>query len=77
MRVTRREVLSLAAVATASPAGLRLARSQATVSTAFKEAQTIFPGSQWETARPEELGWSIQGLAEVYRFFASLPPSSG
>jgi CubicO group peptidase (beta-lactamase class C family) len=76
MRVTRREVLSLAAVATASPAGLRLARSQATVSTAFKEAQTIFPGSQWETARPEELGWSIQGLAEVYRFFASLPPSS-
>jgi CubicO group peptidase (beta-lactamase class C family) len=76
MRVTRRQVLPLAAAAAATSVGHRVARSQVIVPRTSRDAQYVFPDLQWETASPVELGWSIQGLAETYRFFASLPSSS-
>jgi len=74
MWVNRRRLLSLAAAAATTPVALQLARSQ--VEAPSSSNQFVFPGLQWEAASPEELGWSIQGLAEAYRLFATLPPAS-
>jgi hypothetical protein len=76
MRVTRRRLLSVAAAVAATPAVLRLAGSQGIATKSWQAGQFIFPGLQWETATPGELGWSIAGLAEAHRFFASLWPAS-
>lgn len=74
MWVDRRRLLSLVAAAATTPVALRIARSQ--VEAPSTSNQFDFPGLQWEATSPGELGWSIQGLAEAYRHFATLPPAS-
>ena len=76
MGVIRRRFLSLAAAAAATPFALRLARSQVEAPSTSRETHFVFPGAQWEAASLAELGWSIQGLAEAYQLFATLPPAS-
>src|SRR5580693_291767 len=76
MGVIRRRFLSLAAAAAAAPFALRLARPQVEVPSASQGSHFVFPGVQWEAASPVELGWSIQGLADAYQLFATLPPAS-
>src|SRR5580693_5131737 len=76
MGVIRRRFLSLAAAAAAAPFALRLARPQVEVPSASQGSHFVFPGVQWEVASPVELGWSIQGLADAYQLFATLPPAS-
>jgi len=70
MRIARRRFLSIAAAAAALPASSRLARAQGS------GGPPVFPGAQWEAARPADLGWSIDGLAEANRLFDTLAPSS-
>jgi CubicO group peptidase (beta-lactamase class C family) len=76
MGVIRRRFLSLAAAAAATPFALQLARPQVEVPSTSRGSHFVFPGVQWEVASPVELGWSIQGLAEAYQLFATLPPAS-
>jgi CubicO group peptidase (beta-lactamase class C family) len=76
MRVIRRRFLSLAVAGAAAPFALRLARSQVEAPSTSGRASFVFPGAQWEAASPLKLGWSIQGLAEAYQLFATLPPAS-
>ena len=76
MRVVRRRFLSLAAAATVAPVASRLARSQDKSPSISQGIAPVFPGAQWEVASPEELGWSIQALAEANRLFDTLPPAS-
>jgi CubicO group peptidase (beta-lactamase class C family) len=76
MRVIRRRFLSLAVAWAAAPFALRLARSQVEAPSTSGRAPFVFPGAQWEAASPVKLGWSIQGLAEAYQLFATLPPAS-
>jgi CubicO group peptidase (beta-lactamase class C family) len=76
MGVIRRRFLSLAAAATATPFALQLARSQVEVPSTSRGTHFVFPGARWEAASPVDLGWSIQGLAEAYQLFATLPPAS-
>ena len=76
MRVVRRRFLSLAAAATVAPVASRLARSQDKSPSISQGTAPVFPGAQWEVASPEELGWSIQALAEANRLFDTLPPAS-
>jgi hypothetical protein len=74
--VIRRRFLSLAAAAAATPFALQLARPQVEDPSTSHGSHFVFPGVQWEVASPVELGWSIQGLAEAYQLFATLPPAS-
>ena len=76
MWVNRRRFLSLAAAAAATPVAFRLARSQVKPPSNSQGIDFVFPGVQWEAASPAELGWSIQGLSEAYRLFATLPAAS-
>jgi hypothetical protein len=76
MWVNRRRFLSLAAAAAATPVAFRLARSQVKPPSNSQGTDFVFPGVQWEAASPAELGWSIQGLSEAYRLFATLPAAS-
>lgn len=76
MRVIRRRFLSLAAAASAAPVASRLAWSQDKSPSISQGTAGVFPGAQWEVASPEELGWSIRGLAEANRLFDTLPPAS-
>jgi hypothetical protein len=76
MRVIRRRFLSLAVAWAAAPFALRLARSQVEAPSTSGRAPFVFPGAQWEAASPVKLGWSIQGLAEAYQLFATVPPAS-
>jgi hypothetical protein len=76
MGVIRRRFLSLAAAAAATPFAFQLARPQVEVPSTSQGSNFVFPGVQWEAANPGELGWSIQGLAEAYQLFATLPPAS-
>lgn len=76
MWVNRRRLLSFAATAAVSPIGLRIARAENSAPPAPPTAEFVFPGLQWEAANPGDLGWSLERLAEAYRFFVSLPPAS-
>jgi CubicO group peptidase (beta-lactamase class C family) len=76
MWVHRRQLLSFATIAAVSPTARRIARSQTLAPPQPQSGPFVFPGSQWEEADPQALGWSLQGLAEAYRYFASLPPAS-
>ena len=76
MWVNRRRFLSLATAMAATPFALQLARPQVNVPSTSQGSNFVFPGVQWEAASPVELGWSIQGLADAYQFFATLPPAS-
>jgi CubicO group peptidase (beta-lactamase class C family) len=73
MWISRRQLLSFAEAAAVSPITRRIARAEIS---APSTAEFVFPGLQWEAVEPGELGWSLQGLAEAYRFFASLPAAS-
>ena len=76
MWVNRRQLLSLVA-ATAVPFGnFRPAWAQVASSPNSQAVRSVFPGAQLAAASPSDLGWSLQGLSEAYRFFASLPPAS-
>ena len=74
--VNRRHLLSLAAASVGTMLASRSGSSQTMPTSTSPTSQAIFPGSQWEAARPEDLHWSIEGLADAYRLFASLPPAS-
>jgi CubicO group peptidase (beta-lactamase class C family) len=74
--VNRRHLLSLAAASVGTMLASRSGSSQTTPTSTSPTSQAIFPGLQWEAARPEDLHWSIEGLADAYRLFASLPPAS-
>src|ERR1700722_12741226 len=76
MGVIRRRFLSLAAAAAATPFALQIARPQLEAPSTSPGTHFVFPGVQWEAASPAELGWSIQGLAEAYKAFATLTPAS-
>jgi CubicO group peptidase (beta-lactamase class C family) len=73
MLFNRRQLLSAAAAAAVSPISRRIVRAE---DIAAPRTEFVFPGLQGEAAEPEGLGWSLSGLAEAYRFFASLPPAS-
>jgi CubicO group peptidase (beta-lactamase class C family) len=76
MGVIRRRFLALTAAAAATPFALQFARSQVEAPAIVPGSHFVFPGVQWEAASPAELGWSIQGLAEAYKVFATLKPAS-
>jgi CubicO group peptidase (beta-lactamase class C family) len=76
VEVIRRRFLSLAAAAAAAPFAVQLARPQVEVPSTSQGSHFDFPGVQWEAASPLQLGWSIQGLADAYQVFATLPPAS-
>ena len=75
MWLSRRRLLSLAD-APATPVTLRSARSRVEAPSTSQGGQFVYPSLRWEAASPGELGRSIQGLAEAYRLFATLPPAS-
>ncbi|MCC7347990.1 MAG: hypothetical protein IT538_11385, partial [Variibacter sp.] len=35
-------------------------------------AAQVFPGTTWDVVRPEEAGWSAQGLREAYEQFRQM-----
>ena len=74
--MNRRHLLSLAAASVGTMLASRSGSSQTTPTSTSPTSRAIFPGLQWEAARPEDLHWSIEGLADAYRLFASLPPAS-
>lgn len=76
MQLVRRQFLALALAASASPAVSRVARAQNNDSPASRDQSAVFPGAQWESASPAQLGWSAQGLEEANRLFDTLPESS-
>ena len=76
MGVIRRRFLALTAAAAATPFALQFAPSQVEAPAIVPGSHFVFPGVQWEAASPAELGWSIQGLAEAYKVFATLKPAS-
>src|SRR6202044_3000870 len=76
MGVVRRRFLSLGAATAATPFALQFAWSQLEAPSTSPGTHFVFPGVQWEAASPAELGWSIQGLAEAYKAFATLTPAS-
>jgi CubicO group peptidase (beta-lactamase class C family) len=76
MWINRRRLLSFATAAAVSPIARRAAAAESFALLRAPMDEFVFPGSQWEAAEPEGLGWSLLGLAQAYRFFASLPPAS-
>jgi CubicO group peptidase (beta-lactamase class C family) len=57
--------------------GFRISRAAVVFAVALAGAANaataqVFPGATWETVRPEEAGWSAQGLRQAYEHFQKM-----
>jgi len=74
MKLRRRQFLQIAGAAAVVPVMPQCASAQARSQP--NRADFVFPRDAWESASPEEMGWSPQRLEQARQFFQTLPAAS-